>query len=166
MISDYSRSENRFIYPEEGHFFLKSIKTLPRYCNTEFLSTKSDIYSFGVVLLELLTGRPPIDRSGLNQNPKPGICDWTRSTLEDGNIDAILAPEVRASKPRPNTEALWKVTEIALQCVEPLSMYRPTMTVVLQELHQAIGMEEAASPMGSSGVFAYSGGSELGPMAR
>jgi hypothetical protein len=88
-----------------------------------------------------------------------------RSSLEDGNFDGILAPEVRASRPRPTLEALWKVANIALQCVEPQSVHRPTMTVVVQELHQAVSIEEAASPMESYGVLDFSGGS-TGPLPR
>jgi hypothetical protein len=89
-----------------------------------------------------------------------------RSTLEDGNINAILAPEVRASRPRPNLEALGKVAEIALQCVEPQSIRRPTMTVVVQELHQAVSIEEASTPMESYGVADFSGGSSMAPPPR
>lgn len=39
------------------------------------LSAKSDVYGFGVVLLELITGRLPIDRT-IPDETKPNICDW------------------------------------------------------------------------------------------
>lgn len=87
--------------------------------------------------------------------------------MEDGNIDGILAPEVRASRPRPNQEALWKVADIALQCVEPASIHRPTMTIVVQDLQQAVNMEaSSSSPMESFATFDFSGGSDMTPMAR
>ena len=89
-----------------------------------------------------------------------------RAGLEDGNLDAILDPAVKASVPAPNQDALWKVTEIALQCVEPKSIHRPTMTTVLQELHVAFNLEDPASSVQESfGPFDYSG-SEMGPLAR
>jgi hypothetical protein len=69
--------------------------------------------------------------------------------------------------PTPNLDALWKVTEIALQCVEPKSIHRPTMTTVLQELHLAANLEDPESSVQaeSFGPFDYSG-SEMGPLAR
>jgi len=39
---------------------------------------------------------------------------------------------VKASNPQ--LDALWKVVEIAIQCVEPKSIHRPTMTKVVEEL--------------------------------
>ncbi len=59
-----------------------------------------------------------------------------RSNLEAGNIDKILDPIVKASNLQ--IDVLWKVAEIAIQCVEPKSIHRPTMTKVVEELRAAI----------------------------
>ncbi|XP_024374859.1 probable LRR receptor-like serine/threonine-protein kinase At1g67720 isoform X2 [Physcomitrium patens] len=119
----------------------------PEYFSTNVLSAKSDVFSFGVVLLELITGRLPVDRS------KPtewNICDWVRASLAQGNIEAILDPAVRAS--HPNVDALWKVAEIALQSVEPRSKHRPTINEVVLELTGAIALEGSASNDSSYGL--------------
>jgi hypothetical protein len=62
-----------------------------------------------------------------------------RSNLQAGNIDKILDPIVKASNPQ--LDALWKVAEIAIQCVEPKSIHRPTMTNVVEELRAALLQE-------------------------
>jgi len=62
-----------------------------------------------------------------------------RSNLQTGNIDKILDPIVKASNPQ--IDVLWKVAEIAIQCVEPKSIHRPTMTKVVEELRAAILQE-------------------------
>jgi hypothetical protein len=45
---------------------------------------------------------------------------------------------VRASK--PSVDSLWKVADTAMKCVEPRSVYRPTMTEVVQELQDTLNM--------------------------
>jgi hypothetical protein len=72
-----------------------------------------------------------------------------RSNLQAGNIDKILDPIVKASNPQ--LDALWKVAEIAIQCVEPKSIHRPTMTKVVEELRAAL-LQEGLNPT----LFEYS----------
>ncbi len=62
-----------------------------------------------------------------------------QSNLQVGTIDKILDPIVKASNPQ--IEVLWKVAEIAIQCVEPRSIHRPTMTKVVEELRAAVLQE-------------------------
>jgi serine/threonine protein kinase len=50
---------------------------LTRYNNTQQLTNKSDIFSLGIVLLELLCGRPPIDRS-LPDRTQWNIGEWVK----------------------------------------------------------------------------------------
>jgi hypothetical protein len=53
----------------------------------------------------------------------------------------VVDPVLKSSGPVPNQEALWKVAEIAMRCVEPRSIYRPTISEVIQELRQAMDLE-------------------------
>ncbi|CAK9213884.1 unnamed protein product, partial [Sphagnum troendelagicum] len=111
----------------------------PEYFTSQCLSVKSDVYSFGVVLLEIVSGRKAIDT--MLQNRKAwNLCDWVRINLQEGNINKILDPIVKASN--PNLDALWKVAEIAIQCVEPKAIHRPIMTKVVEELRIAINFQE------------------------
>ena len=86
-------------------------------------------------------------------------------------MEAILDPGVKASMPTPNQDGVSKVVEIALQCVEPKSINRPTMTTVLQQLRRAEILEDPRATVKISyvgmsyGPFGYSG-SERAPIAR
>ncbi|CAK9869262.1 unnamed protein product [Sphagnum jensenii] len=111
----------------------------PEYFTSQCLSVKSDVYSFGVVLLEIISGCKAIDTMLPNREAW-NLCDWVRINLQEGNINKILDPIVKASN--PNLDALWKVAEIAIQCVEPKAIHRPIMTKVVEELRIAINLQE------------------------
>ncbi|KAG0588115.1 hypothetical protein KC19_2G216900 [Ceratodon purpureus] len=115
----------------------------PEYWATGTLSSKGDVYGFGVVLLELVTGRPPIQQSTSIHAEYRMMSHWVRTVLSGGgDIDTVLDPVLKSSVPAPNVEALWKVTELALQCVEPKGVHRPTMSMVVRELREAISLQE------------------------
>jgi hypothetical protein len=63
-----------------------------------------------------------------------------RFNLQEGNINKILDPIVKASN--PNLDVVWKVAKIAIQCVKPKAIHRPTMTKVVEELRVAITFQE------------------------
>jgi hypothetical protein len=63
-----------------------------------------------------------------------------RFNLQEGNIYKILDPIVKASN--PNLDSVWKVAEIAIQCVEPKAIHRPIMTKVVEQLRVAITIQE------------------------
>jgi len=74
-----------------------------------------------------------------------------RFNLQEGNIYKILDPIMKASN--PNLDSVWKVAEIAIQCVEPKAIHRPIMTKVVAELRAAINFQE-----GNALPFNYSHG--------
>ncbi len=48
---------------------------IDRYVTSQCLSVKSDVYNFGVVLLEIISGRKAIDTTLPNQKAW-NLCDW------------------------------------------------------------------------------------------
>ena len=54
----------------------------------------------------------------------------------------ILDPALKSLDPVPSEDVLWKFAEIAVQCVEPKSIHRPTSSEVIQELREALHLEE------------------------
>lgn len=66
-------------------------------------------------------------------------CSQVRERLLAGDIDNILDPAVKASN--PNLDGLWKVAEVAMNCVKPKGVHRPIMSEVVQELRAALALE-------------------------
>ncbi|CAN6337687.1 unnamed protein product [Urochloa humidicola] len=102
----------------------------PEYASTGKLTTKSDVYSYGVVLLELLTGRVPID----TQRP-PGqhvLVSWALPRLT--NRQKLVQMVDPALKGQFALKDLIQVAAIAAMCIQTKAEYRPLMTDVVQSL--------------------------------
>ena len=110
----------------------------PEYYNTSQLSEKSDVYSFWVVLLELITGQP--SSIPVSNTESIHIAQWVRQKLSEGDITGIADPRMAGEY---DVNSVWKVTELALQCKEQPSRKRPTMTDIVMELKECLELEVA-----------------------
>ncbi|KAL9270382.1 putative serine/threonine-protein kinase PBL7 [Drosera capensis] len=102
----------------------------PEYVSTGKLTTKSDVYSYGVVLLQLITGRVPIDT-----RRSPGehvLISWALPRLT--SRDEVIEMVDPALKGHYTKKDLIQIAAIAAVCVQPEADYRPLMTDVVQSL--------------------------------
>lgn len=119
------------------------------YLDPEFVSSgqvtfASDVYSFGIVLLELMSGRPVVVDF---QN----IRDWAAKLQEEGDLEAVLDPSLGVTTAAAVQDAhslsgttnkgdngdLLEVVRIALRCVERKKQDRPKMKEVASSLDHA-----------------------------
>ncbi|RDX84588.1 Receptor-like serine/threonine-protein kinase ALE2, partial [Mucuna pruriens] len=118
----------------------------PEYAMTGHLLVKSDVYSYGVVLLELLTGRKPVDMS---QPPgQENLVAWARPLLssEEG-LEAVIDPCLGTDV---SSDSVAKVAAIASMCVQPEVSDRPFMGEVVQALKLVCNECDEAREAGSS----------------
>nr|DAD48993.1 TPA_asm: hypothetical protein HUJ06_018930 [Nelumbo nucifera] len=102
----------------------------PEYAMTGHLLVKSDVYSYGVVLLELLTGRKPVDMS--QPEGQENLVAWARPLLTSKvGLEAIIDPALGSNLP---FDSVAKVAAIASMCVQPEVSHRPFMGEVVQAL--------------------------------
>lgn len=90
------------------------------------MNEKSDIYSFGVVLLELVTGRKPID---IGFGDDSDIVRWTQKQIHM-DINNVLDSRVASS----HMEEMMHVLRLALRCTSTLPINRPSMREVVETL--------------------------------
>ncbi|GKV45451.1 hypothetical protein SLEP1_g52527 [Rubroshorea leprosula] len=140
----------------------------PEYYLTNRLSEKSDIYSFGVLLLEVITTRPVI----ANTTDKTHISQWVNFMLSKGDIKRIVDPRLKEDF---DVNSAWKAVEVAIACVSPTSTGRPTMKDVVGEIYECLATERARKKIGhengsqnSAGMFTVNLNisSEMGPFLR
>uniref|UniRef100_A0A1D1Z7M5 non-specific serine/threonine protein kinase n=1 Tax=Anthurium amnicola TaxID=1678845 RepID=A0A1D1Z7M5_9ARAE len=112
----------------------------PEYYSTQNLSTKSDVFSFGVVLLEIISGREPLNIH--RPRNEWSLVEWAKAHIRESRIDEIVDPSIRAGY---HPETMWRVVEIASTCVESFSIYRPSMEDIVRELEDALIIENNAS---------------------
>ncbi|PQP99870.1 nodulation receptor kinase [Prunus yedoensis var. nudiflora] len=112
----------------------------PEYYMTHHLSAKSDVFSFGVVLLEIVSGREPLNIH--RPRPEWSLVEWAKSYVRESKIDEIVDPNIKGAY---HAEAMWRVVEVAVSCIEPFAASRPNMVEIVRELEDALIIENNAS---------------------
>ncbi|KAJ9546540.1 hypothetical protein OSB04_019083 [Centaurea solstitialis] len=109
----------------------------PEYLLDGKLTDKSDVYAFGVVLLELLLGRRPVEK--LAESQCQSIVTWAMPQLTDrSKLPNIVDPVIRYTM---DLKHLYQVAAVAVLCVQPEPSYRPLITDVLHSLIPLVPVE-------------------------
>ncbi|CAL5324059.1 hypothetical protein CsSME_00003001 [Camellia sinensis var. sinensis] len=101
----------------------------PEYFMHGKVNDRIDVYAFGVVLLELLSGRKPID----NGNPKgqESLVMWAKSIVKDGKVSQLLDPSLGGNYDHDQSE---RMVLAAALCIRRAPLFRPQISLVLKLL--------------------------------
>lgn len=109
----------------------------PEYLLDGILTDKSDVYAFGIVLLELLLGRKPLEK--LAPSKCQSIVTWAMPQLTDRTmLPNIVDPVIKDTM---DLKHLYQVAAVAVLCVQPEPIYRPLIKDVLHSLVPLVPFE-------------------------
>ncbi|KAK4374514.1 hypothetical protein RND71_005191 [Anisodus tanguticus] len=120
------------VIPIEGTFGYLA----PEYFMHGIVDEKTDIFAFGVLLLEIITGRRPVDSSRQN------LLLWATPLMEAGKLIDLADPKLEGEF---DMDELHKMVLTASYCVRQSSVWRPSTTEVLELLRYGDDSEAARS---------------------
>ncbi|KAJ4950992.1 hypothetical protein NE237_027824 [Protea cynaroides] len=150
-VSDFGMA--RLMSAMDTHLSVSTLAGTPGYVPPEYYqsfrcSTKGDVYSYGVVLLELLTGRQPTDSADFGDN---NLVGWVKQHAKL-RISDVFDPELMKEDPSLEIELLQHL-KIACACLDDRPWRRPT-TIQVMAMFKEI---QAGSGLDSSSTIADDG---------
>ncbi|CAI0382917.1 unnamed protein product [Linum tenue] len=100
----------------------------PEAVLTAEATRESDVYSFGIVLLEILTGKKPV----MFNQEEEDIVKWVKKQLQTGRVSELLEPGLLELDPESSEwEEVLLGVKVGLLCTAPDPVDRPSMTDVV-----------------------------------
>lgn len=113
-------------------FLCKTVKgtfgyLAPEYFQHGKVSNKTDVYAFGVVLLELISGRKPIEAK---RGPgEENLVAWAKPLLQQGAIEKLIDPHLTLST--KNTNQIARMAQAAAACISNEESRRPNIDEII-----------------------------------
>nr|ATN97048.1 leucine-rich repeat receptor kinase [Linum usitatissimum] len=145
-VSDFGMA--RHMSAMDTHLSVSTLAGTPGYVPPEYYqsfrcSVKGDVYSYGVVLLELLTGRRPTDSADFGDN---NLVGWAKQHAKL-RISNVFDPLLMKEDPGLEIELLQHL-KVACACLEDRQWKRPTMIQVMamfKEIQAGSGLDSQST---------------------
>ncbi|KAM7269835.1 hypothetical protein ACFE04_025332 [Oxalis oulophora] len=105
----------------------RNLLRLRGFCQS---SEKTDVFGFGILLLELITGQKALD-FGRSINQKGVMLDWVKKLHQEGKLELMLDKDIKGNFDRIELD---EMVQVALLCTKFTPSNRPKMSEVLRML--------------------------------
>ncbi|TYI90645.1 hypothetical protein E1A91_D03G135900v1 [Gossypium mustelinum] len=145
-VSDFGLA--KLINPKDHRYrTLTSVRGTRGYLAPEWLAnlpitSKSDVYSYGMVLLEIVSGRRNFDVSADTNRKKFSV--WAYEEFEKGNIEGIVDKKLRSLD--VDMEQITRAIQVSFWCIQEQPSHRPMMGKVVQMLEGITDIERPPAP--------------------
>ncbi|THU66713.1 hypothetical protein C4D60_Mb05t17110 [Musa balbisiana] len=103
----------------------------PEYLSTGKSSEKTDVFGYGIMLLELITGQRAFDLARLANDDDVMLLDWVKGLLKEKKLEMLIDPDLQNNYVDSEVESL---IQVALLCTQGSPMERPKMSEVVRML--------------------------------
>lgn len=103
----------------------------PEYLSTGKSSEKTDVFGYGIMLLELITGQRAFDLARLANDDDVMLLDWVKALLKEKKLEQLVDPDLQGRYADQEVESL---IQVALLCTQGSPMERPKMSEVVRML--------------------------------
>ncbi|KAH0943501.1 LOW QUALITY PROTEIN: hypothetical protein HID58_003138, partial [Brassica napus] len=127
----------------------------PEYASSGILSDKSDVFSFGVMLLELITGRRPVGKSHPFADEE-NIVDWAKplmlQALNTGNYHGLVDPRLEKDF---DISEIKRMVLCADACVQHSAKHRPKMSQIVRAFDKSISLDDLIQGVALGDITSY-----------
>ncbi|KAG5224701.1 hypothetical protein OIU77_006478 [Salix suchowensis] len=103
----------------------------PEYLSTGKSSEKTDVFGYGIMLLELITGQRAFDLARLANDDDVMLLDWVKGLLKEKKLEMLVDPDLQNKYVGAEVEQL---IQVALLCTQGTPTERPKMSEVVRML--------------------------------
>ncbi|CAN6195562.1 unnamed protein product [Urochloa humidicola] len=131
-LMDYKHTYTNAVSGTIGHM-------APEYVSTGKSTEKTDVFGYGIMLLELVSGQRVFDLTCLANDDNASLLDWVKGLLKDKNLEDLVDDDLKHNYNYVEVESL---IQIALLCTQQDPIGRPKMSEVLRMLEGYGGLLE------------------------